>query len=123
MLIEPAPGHERPDAVGKVQAADERHEYMAHGDVHHKLEDIDQKPRDPAVPLLQGGEQLRGEDKHSHAGVEIRNRVGGELAREHHAPEQADEPAPYPGKGQDSEHHDNPLSPAQHPDLESLVVL
>lgn len=43
--------------------------------MHSQLEDIDQKPCNPAVPFLEGREELGDKDKHCDTGIQIWYRV------------------------------------------------
>ena len=79
------------------------------------LGNVDEKPRNPAVPFLQGREQLCHQDEHRYAGIE----VGVRIRRE----EAVERPSPEKGDDQHRHYHISSLRPAQHADLQRLRVL
>ena len=59
LLVQPVPGPKGPDAVEKVQGADDRHKNEAGAEVEGDVRYVHHQPHDPAVPFLLGGKELR----------------------------------------------------------------
>ena len=96
---------------------------MAYRYVQYHLRHIHQQPCYPAVPLLQGRKELCHKYEHSHAGVQIRNRVGRENPDAPPVPELAEEPPPKPGYQKHRNDGSPALRPCKHGHLQCAVVL
>ena len=83
--------------------------------MENDLRDVDHQPGDPAVPFLEGRQELRREDQDRHAAVQVRGGIGGEKRPHHPSPEERDD--------QDGGNGKAPLSPGQHAYFQFVCIL
>ena len=87
------------------------------------LGDIDKQPGNPAIPFLHCGQELGHEDEHSHAGIQVRHRIGRKDSDAPFIAEHIEQPSPQGSKDENRQDCQYALRPGEHSDFQGGVVL